>query len=102
RRFIGLAGENIVELKGGPPSTAGELADLWRGSPGHRANMLRAAYTHVGFGVARKGDRTVGAAAFGESYAELAAPLAFRVGGLGAVGEVLARGSPVRGFALNS
>ena len=99
RRFVGLAGENIVEVTGGPPSTAAELANLWRDSPGHRANMLRPAYTHVGFGVARKGDRTVAAAAFGESFAELAAPLAFRIGGVGAVGEMLTQ-SAVRGYAL--
>lgn len=100
RRFVGLAGENIVEVEGGPPSSASELAGLWRDSPGHRANMLRASYTHIGFGVARKGERTVAAAAFGESFAELTQPLAFRIGGLSGVGQTLSDGSPVRGFAL--
>jgi uncharacterized protein YkwD len=104
RSFIGLAGENIVESRGGPPVGAAELAGLWRDSPGHRANMLRSTYTHIGFGVARKGDRTVAAAAFGEAYAELAEPLAFRIGGLGGIVWTLAgngaQGAPVRGFAL--
>lgn len=100
RRFVGLVGENIVEVEGGPPSSAAELAQLWRDSPGHRANMLRGAYTHVGFGVARKGDRTVAAAAFGQSFAELAEPLPFRVDDLAAIGASLGRRSPVRGFAL--
>ncbi len=99
RRFVGLAGENIVEVTGGPPSSANELANLWRDSPGHRANMLRASYTHIGFGVARKGDRTVAAAAFGESFAELPEPLAFRIGGVGTVGEMLGHSS-VRGYGL--
>ncbi len=100
RRFVGLAGENIVEVRGGPAATAAELAQLWRDSPGHRANMLRPGYSHIGFGIARLGDRTVAAAAFGESFAELAAPLAFRVGGLDSVGSLLNAGSHVRGFAL--
>ena len=100
RRFVGLAGENLVEVEGGPPSSAEELSELWRGSPGHRANMLRAGYSHVGFGVARKGERTVAAAAFGETFAELAEPLAFRVGGIASVAETLGAGSPVRGFGL--
>jgi len=100
RRFVGLAGENLVEVTGGPPSSADELAHLWRGSPGHRANMLRPRYSHVGFGVARKGDRTVAAAAFGETYAELAAPVAFRIDDLDAVRAALGQGSSVRGYAL--
>lgn len=100
RRFVGLAGENLVEVMGGPPSSAEELARLWRSSPGHRANMLRAGYSHVGFGVARKGDRTVAAAAFGESFAELAEPVAFRVGDIASVRQTLGQRSPVRGFAL--
>lgn len=99
RRFVGLVGENIAEVEGGPPSSAAELAGLWRDSPGHRANMLRASYTHVGFGVARRGDRTVAAAAFGQSFTELAAPAPYRVGGLGEIGSSL-RGSSVRGYAL--
>jgi uncharacterized protein YkwD len=101
RRFVGLAGENIVEVEGGPPSSAAELAELWRNSPGHRANMLRPTYTHVGFGVARRGDRTVAAAAFGQSYAELRQPLAFRIDRVGAVGELMGHAAPmVSGYAL--
>lgn len=100
RRFVGLAGENLVEVEGGPPASAETLSQLWRDSPGHRANMLRGAYSHVGFGVARKGDRTVAAAAFGETFAELPEPLAFRVGGVGSIARTLGEGSPVRGFGL--
>ena len=100
RRFVGLAGENIVEVEGGPPSTAAELAQLWRDSPGHRANMLRGAYTHIGFGVARRGDRTVGAAAFGQSFAELNEPVPFRIDDLRQIGASFGGRSPVRGYAL--
>jgi uncharacterized protein YkwD len=100
RRFVGLAGENIVEVIGGPPASAAELTQLWQGSPRHRANMLRSGYSHVGFGVARKGERTVAAAAFGEAFAELPEPLAFRVDGVASVAQAVGVGTRVRGFAL--
>ncbi len=101
RRFIGLAGENIVEVQGGPPSTAADLSELWRGSPGHRSNMLRPTYTHIGIGVVRSGDRTIGAVAFGQTFAQLAEPLAFRVGDGSALAGLLgASDPPVRGYAL--
>jgi len=81
RRFVGAAGENIAMQEGGahPPSAA-DFARLWRDSPGHRENMLRPSYTHVGFGVAALGDRTIGAAVFGQTYAELVSPAPFRIG----------------------
>ena len=60
RSFIGLAGENIVEEENGPPASAADLAELWRNSPGHRQNMLRPSYTHIGIGVVRGGSRTIG------------------------------------------
>jgi uncharacterized protein YkwD len=47
-------GENIAKM---PPMTVASLAsqtvDGWMNSPGHRANILQAAYTHVGFGIAQ-------------------------------------------------
>ena len=101
RSFVGLAGENIVEVSGGPPSSAAELAELWRNSPGHRTNMLRRAYTHVGIGVVRGGSRTISAVAFGESFAELDAPMAWRVGDGSALPTMLkSSGASIRGYAL--
>jgi uncharacterized protein YkwD len=87
RRFIGAAGENIAMQEGGeaPPGPA-EFAKMWRDSPGHRANMLRATYTHVGFGAVSKGETTIAGAVFGQMYGELAEAAPFRVGG----GEALA------------
>lgn len=80
RRFVGAAGENIAMQDGGETAPgASEFAKMWRESPGHRANMLRAEYTHVGFGVVAKGERTIAAAVFGHTYAELAAPAPFRI-----------------------
>jgi uncharacterized protein YkwD len=47
-------GENIAKM---PPtqlvSLASETTDGWMNSPGHRANILEARFTHVGFGVAQ-------------------------------------------------
>jgi uncharacterized protein YkwD len=87
RRFVGAAGENIAMQDGGlSPPTAADFARLWRESPGHRANMLRGAYTHVGFGVAAAGERVIAGAVFGQVYAELVTPAPFRIGG----GDVLA------------
>jgi uncharacterized protein YkwD len=80
RRLVGAAGENIAMQDGGEtPPGAAEFARMWRDSPGHRANMLRKEYTHVGFGVVAKGDRTIAGAVFSHTYAELAAPAPFRI-----------------------
>lgn len=100
RRFVGLVGENIVDVRGGPPSTAAELAQLWRDSPGHRANMLHPSFTHVGFAVARTGDRTVGAAVFGQRYVELPEAVAFRLEDVGSVAETLSGAGAMKGFGL--
>jgi uncharacterized protein YkwD len=47
-------GENIAKM---PPMTVASLAtqtvEGWMNSPGHRANILQTAYTHVGFGIAQ-------------------------------------------------
>ena len=101
RSFIGLAGENIVEVEGGPPSKAADLAELWRNSPGHRSNMLRRNYTHIGIGVVRGGSRTIGAVAFGERFAELDIPLVWRIGDGSILPQLLkTSGAPIRGYAL--
>ncbi len=80
RRFVGAAGENLAMQDGGDTQPgSSEFAKMWRDSPGHRANMLRPDYTHVGFGVVAKGDRTIAGAVFGHTYAELAAPAPLRI-----------------------
>jgi len=102
RRFVGAAGENIAMQDGGdaPPSSA-ELAKMWRDSPGHRANMLRPQYTHVGFGVVQRGERTVAGAVFGHRFAELAAPAPFHVGGGDGLAGVLDGATPhLTGYEL--
>ena len=102
RRFVGAAGENIAMQDGGEaPPTAAELAKMWRNSPGHRANMLRASYTHVGFGVVQRGGRTLAGAVFGQRFAELAAPAPFHVGGGDALAGLLEGATPrLTGYEL--
>lgn len=63
RRLIGLSGENIWKSKGLNPSEIDKLADEmmygeqgWMHSRGHRANILRREYTHLGVGIAVRGD----------------------------------------------
>lgn len=63
RRLIGLSGENIWKSKGLNPAEVDKVANEmmygeqgWMHSPGHRANILRREYTHLGVGVAVRGD----------------------------------------------
>ncbi len=102
RRFVGAAGENIAMQDGGEaPPTAAELAKMWRTSPGHRANMLRPEYNHVGFGVVQHGGRTIAGAVFGHRFAELAAPAPFRIGGGDGLAGVLDGATPrLTGYEL--
>jgi len=45
------AGENIAY----GATSAEEFMTMWMNSPGHRANILRASFTHIGVGMARTG-----------------------------------------------
>jgi uncharacterized protein YkwD len=95
RRFVGAAGENIAMQDGGAASpTAGDLGKMWRDSPGHRANMLRPQFTHVGFGVVGRGGRTIAAVVFGQRFAALAQPVPFRISGGDALLGVLEGATP--------
>lgn len=60
RTLIGTVGENIWSSQGLQQKDAKLLAVQvmkdWLGSPGHRANLLRNEYTHLGVGAASKGN----------------------------------------------
>ncbi len=60
RTLIGTVGENIWSGQGFQQNDAkqltGKVVKDWLGSPGHRDNLLRDNYTHIGVGVASKGD----------------------------------------------
>jgi uncharacterized protein YkwD len=62
RRLIGLSGENIWTGSGVNASDVNKLATEmmygdkgWMNSPGHRANILRPDYTHLGVGISVRG-----------------------------------------------
>lgn len=56
RRLIGLGAENIWSgnFQSDPDALAQRIVDNWMGSPGHRENILRSKFTHLGVGVARR------------------------------------------------
>jgi len=57
RRLVGLTGENIFKLSGyagDERKLAAEIMKGWMESPGHRENILRREYTHLGVGVSVK------------------------------------------------
>lgn len=59
RQLVGLTGENIWMASGYSPAGARQTAELivkeWMESPGHRENILRPGYTHLGVGVSVRG-----------------------------------------------
>ena len=59
RRLIGQTGENIWESSSDyasrHPDLAREIMKAWMNSPGHRENILRKEYTHLGVGVCAAG-----------------------------------------------
>jgi hypothetical protein len=80
RRFCGLSGENIVMRKGGAGLPgARDFLELWLSSEGHRQNMERADYTHVGHGVVRVEDRSYAVAVFGRLLMTLDRDLPLRL-----------------------
>lgn len=82
RTILGLFGENIAFIESSPKlPTARQFFEGWRDSPGHRANMLKADYTHVGHAVLRFGPRVLAAAVFAGEKARLSAPLPLQADG---------------------
>jgi hypothetical protein len=116
RQLIGLTGENIwmgvnVDLAD-PKKTAGSIVDAWMHSPGHRDNILKKDYTHLGVGVAIKGKDVRATQNFAAIYAltDLAVPaqvhggeilsLAARAAGAGPAPDRFDFFSPEKGFAV--
>lgn len=79
RRLVGLTGENIWEASGWDTSDdrrlAGQIVKDWMESPGHRENILRPEYTHLGVGVAVRGGEVRATQNFAYVRALLAEPL---------------------------
>ncbi len=71
-RLFGGVGENIAYVHGIPASQlARKFVKIWMDSPGHRANILRAKFSHLGVGVVRKGKTYYAAQVFGDLVAEM-------------------------------
>lgn len=83
RRLVGLVGENIWSGSGyvvrDPRALAREIVDDWMNSSGHRRNILRPDYTHLGVGVATAGSEIRATQNFALARAYLARPLADRL-----------------------
>jgi len=80
RTFVGLPGENVVEAMGYDGVVAAEwFMKRWMDSPGHRENVLRPSFTHIGVGVCQKWARTIAVAVFGQHFAELDRPLPLKM-----------------------
>jgi uncharacterized protein YkwD len=85
RQLIGLTGENIwmgvnVDLSD-PKRAAASIMDDWMRSPGHRSNILKKEYTHLGVGVALKGGDVRATQNFAAVYALTEQAVPARVNG---------------------
>jgi uncharacterized protein YkwD len=77
RTMIGSPSENIAFHKGGTADPA-DLIAIWRRSPGHWRNLLRAQHSHAGFAVVRRDERVWLVGLFARPLAWLHPPLALR------------------------
>ncbi|WP_052668529.1 CAP domain-containing protein [Nitriliruptor alkaliphilus] len=71
--------ENVGFVRGVPSSLSyrdagARLHEMWMGSDGHRANILRSPLTDVGFGVASNGDEVYATVVFRDQGAPAPAP----------------------------
>lgn len=83
RTLIGISGENIWQMQSRKTYTTRALAKQsmvnWLASPGHRANILKPEYTHLGVGVSMvKGNVTI-TQNFGGTAAYLKKPMPMKV-----------------------
>ncbi len=79
RRLVGLTGENIWNGYGYDINNSRQIAELimtgWMNSPGHRANILRAEYTHLGVGVSTNGHMIMATQNFAAVLAYIDSPV---------------------------
>jgi uncharacterized protein YkwD len=102
RTVMGSFGENIAFIENPRrPPTARQFFEGWRDSPGHRRNMLKADYTHVGHAALRFGPRVVAVAVFAGVKARLAAPLPLSPSGADLNAALAAAEPPVRSYLLS-
>lgn len=101
RRLLGSASENIAYRRGELPHTPDDLIGQWRRSAPHWANLRRASHSHVGYGVARMGERTYAVGLYGRPDGELPVPAPFRTSDPRAVARAVeGLSAPFLGFWL--
>jgi uncharacterized protein YkwD len=83
RQLIGMTGENLWQGQGHDVSDAQKLAELavegWMNSPGHRENILRQEYTHLGVGGTVKGNTVKLTQNFASTQALFQQPLPLQI-----------------------
>ncbi len=83
RRLVGLSGENIWTGSGYGGFSSAQLArrivDGWMSSPGHRANILKPEFTHLGVGVVAVGGEVRATQGFAEVLGMVAEPVPFAI-----------------------
>lgn len=94
RRLIGSASENIAYRRAAELATADDLMAIWRKSPPHWTNLLRATHSRFGFGVAVRGERTYAVGLYSRADGELGAPVPFRLGREADLAGAISQASP--------
>ncbi|WP_165188671.1 CAP domain-containing protein [Caulobacter soli] len=95
RDLIGAPAENIAErLNADGAVRPDQIMGQWKTSPGHRANLLAADFTHVGYGVLRQGREVIALGVYAEVSARLPAPAPLRVASVGAIAAALSNAVP--------
>lgn len=71
-KLFGGVGENIAYIHGIPRSQiAARFHEIWMNSSGHRANILRSRFSHLGVAVVREGQTYYATQVFGNLVAEM-------------------------------
>jgi len=95
RDLIGAPAENIAErLNAAGAVRPDQIMSQWKGSPGHRANLLATGFTHVGYGVLRQGREVIAVGAYAEVAARLGSPAPLRVASVGVIAAALSSATP--------
>lgn len=81
RTTIGSPAENIAFARSPAPPTAAHLMEVWRASPPHWDNLLRATHTAAGFGLVRTEDEAWLVGLYARPLATLAQPLPLKPSG---------------------
>ena len=95
RDLVGAPAENIAErLNGDGEVRPDQIMGQWKTSPGHRANLLFPAFTHVGYAALREGREVIAVGVYAEVSARLEVPAPLRVASASSISATLSRASP--------